>query len=211
MRGTLLIAGFLIAAIGAGCSGTLSRNKAVARGPVFEDLRISSAPDESEEEVVMRPGDAIPIKPGDVIAINFKQPGGRELQFVGKIRDDGTVTLLSNKVFIAAGRTARQFEMEVYASYGPKLYSIAVTDPAPIIVFGEIKSPGKRPFTGPTTVLKAIESAGGFTDRANQRTVKLIRADGQQLLVNCVKVRKEAQLDVPVFPNDRIFVPGQLW
>jgi hypothetical protein len=203
MRGMLLIAGFLIAAIGAGCSGTLSRNKAVASGPVFEDLRFSLAPDESEGEVVMRLRDPI--------VINYKQPGGPELPFVGKIRDDGTVTLLSNKVFIAAGKTAREFAKEVYYSYGGKLYPIAVTDPAPFFVGGEVEAPGKRHYSGAITVLEAIESAGGFTERANQRKVKLIRADGQQLLVNCVKVRKEAQLDVPVFPNDQIFVPGRLW
>ena len=204
MRGMLLIAGFLIAAIGAGCSGTLSRNKAVARGPVFEDLHISFALDEIEEDLEK-------MRPGDEISINIAIRDGPELPFVGKIRDEGTVTLLSNKVFIAAGKTAREFAKEVYYSYGSKLYPIAVTDPAPFFVGGEVEAPGKQPYSGEITVLKAIESAGGFTERANQRKVKLIRADGQQLLVNCVKVRKEAQLDVPVFPNDRIFVPGRLW
>jgi len=207
MRGMLIIAGLLIVAVvGAGCGGTLSTNKeAVASGPVYADLPPStSAPDNPEVDLEK-------MRPGDEIVITFMQPNRRELPLIGKIQDDGTVTLLSNKVFIAAGKTVRGLEIEVANSYGPKLYAITVTDPAPVFVSGEVKSPGKRPFTGAITVLKAIESAGGFTERASQRRVKLIRSDGTQLVVNCVKARREPQLDVPVFPNDRIFIPGRLW
>jgi protein involved in polysaccharide export with SLBB domain len=205
MREMLLIAGLLIIVIGPGCSGTLSRNKeGVASGPVFAELPNLKSGLVETEEFVMRPGDEI--------AITFMQPDGRELPFTSKIRDDGTVTLLlSNKVFIAAGKTAREFEKEVSNQYGPKLFPIAMTDPAPIEVIGEVKAPGRQPFTGVTTVLKAIASAGGFTEHASQRRVKLIRSDGTQLLVNCIRARREAQLDMPVFPNDRIFVPGRLW
>jgi hypothetical protein len=119
MRGMLLIAGMLIAAVvGSGCGGTLSRNKeAVASEPVFADLPPSTSEQhEMEEEFVMRPGDEI--------VIHFAQPGGKDLPIVGKIWEDGTVTLLSNKVFMAAGKTAREFEKEVYSQYGPKLYPI---------------------------------------------------------------------------------------
>ena len=120
MRGMLFVAELLtIAFVGAGCGGTLSRNKEpVASGPVFADLPPStSATDNPEVELEK-------MRPGDVIAITFRQPDGKELPFTGKIRDDGTVTLLSNKVFIAAGKTAREFEKEVSNHYGPKLFPI---------------------------------------------------------------------------------------
>jgi protein involved in polysaccharide export with SLBB domain len=152
MRGILFIAGLLmVAVVGFGCDGTLSRNKeAVASEPVFADLPPStSAPDNPEVNLET-------IRPGNVIAINFR------------------------------------------------------TVPAPIEVNGAVEAPGKLPFTTGMTVLKAIESAGGFTEGASQRRVRLIRADGRQLLVNCIEARREAQLDVPVFPNDRIIVPGRL-
>lgn len=115
MREMPLIAGFLIVAvIGPGCSGTRSRNKA----PVFADLPPStSAPDNIDVDLEK-------MRPGDVIVITFAQPDGKNLPFSSKIRDDGTVTLLSNKVFIAAGKTAREFEKEVSNHYGPKLYPI---------------------------------------------------------------------------------------
>jgi hypothetical protein len=120
MRETLFIAGLLIiAVVGPGCSSTLSRNKeAVVSEPVFADLPPStSAPDNAEVELDK-------MRPGDQIVINFMQPGGRELSVTGKIQNDGTVSLLSNKVFIAGGKTAREFEKEVANHYGPKLYPI---------------------------------------------------------------------------------------
>ena len=206
MRGMPFVAELLtVAVVGLGCSGTLSRNKeAVASGPIFADLPPpTSAPDNPEVDFEK-------MRPGDEIVINFTRPEGTELPFIGRIRDDGTVTLLS-KVFIAVGKTTREFEREVANYYGPEHYQATVSDPAPIIVFGKVKAPGKRPFTGLTTVLKAIESAGGFTERANQRRVKLIRTDGELLLVNCVEAQIDARLDVPVYPGDRIFVAGRLW
>jgi hypothetical protein len=113
------IAGFLIAVVvGLGCGAPLSRNKEVASDPVFAELPPStSAPDNPEVGLEK-------IRPGDQIVINFTQPDGKELPFTGKIQDNGTVTLLSNKVFIAAGKTAREFEKEVANHYGPKLYPI---------------------------------------------------------------------------------------
>jgi hypothetical protein len=119
MRGMLFIAGLLIVAVvGLGCSA-LSRNKeVVASEPVFTDLPPStSAPDNPRVELEK-------MRPGDQIVINFTQPDGKELPFTGKIQDDGTVTLLSNKVFIAAGKTAREFENDVSDHYGPKVYPI---------------------------------------------------------------------------------------
>jgi protein involved in polysaccharide export with SLBB domain len=196
----------IVVVVGLGCSSRLSRNKeALLSERVFADLPAStSAPDNPAVDFKK-------MRPGDEIVINFTRPDGTELPFGGIIRDDGTVTLLSNKVFIAAEKTTRDFEKEIANFYGPKLYLIPVAAPAPIEVSGEVEAPGKCPFSAGMTVLKAIESAGGNTERANLRKVKLIRGDGRQFLVNCVQARREAQLDVPVFPDDRIIVPGRFW
>jgi protein involved in polysaccharide export with SLBB domain len=198
MRWVTIIAGLLTATIlASGCRSIRSKDKeVVASGTVYTDLRISPASDESGEQIVMRPGDEI--------VINFAQPSGREIPFIGKIQNDGTVTLLSNKVFIAAGKTAPEFQKEVSNYYGSNFCPITVTDPAPILVFGEVKAPGKRPFSGALTVLKAIESTGGFTKRANPRHVKLVRSDGRQYVVNCINAR----MDLQVYPDDRIVVPS---
>jgi polysaccharide export outer membrane protein len=208
MRWLPLIAGsVIVTVVGGGC--ILSKDtKTAANGLVFANLPASTASSPSATEIEEQ---VEKMQSGDEIVINFTQPGAPDLNFVGSIRDDGTVTLLSNKVFTAAGKTMREFEKEVSKHYGPELFPITVTDPAPIIILGEVKAPGKRPLSGALTVLKAIESAGGFTERASQRGVKLIRADGRQIIVNCVEARRESQLDVQVYPSDRIIVPGRLW
>src|SRR5262245_37493770 len=108
MRRILFFAGFLIVAVvGPGC-GTLSRNNEA----VFADLPPSTSETDHPEV------DREKMRPEDVIVIHFMRPDWRELPFTGKIREDGTVTLLSNKVFIAAGKTVRDFEKEVANHYG---------------------------------------------------------------------------------------------
>lgn len=115
MRWILFITGILIlAVVGPGCSGALSRNQA----PAFADLPPSTS-DTDNLEV-----DRQKMRPGDLIVITFAQPDAKNLPFSSKILDDGTVTLLSNEVFIAAGKTVRDFEKEVANRYGPRLYPI---------------------------------------------------------------------------------------
>ena len=54
-------------------------------------------------------------------------------------------------------------------------------------VNGEVRSPARQIYNSRITVLKAIASAGGFTDFANKKKVKLTRVDGRTQTVNCVK------------------------
>jgi protein involved in polysaccharide export with SLBB domain len=56
------------------------------------------------------------------------------------------------------------------------------------------------------TVLKAIDSANGFTDYARKSKVILTRADGQVVYVDCLKAGRRSELDPEVLPGDRIFV-----
>ena len=60
-------------------------------------------------------------------------------------------------------------------------------------------------------MLKAIASAGGFTDFANKKKVKLTRVDGRTQTVNCVKALDNPSLDLEVYPGDKIHVPRRLW
>jgi polysaccharide export outer membrane protein len=190
-----------VALVGFGCGGSLSRHKEVVTcEPVFADLRTPSTREQEAQDFEK-------IRSGDIISINFNGPRAPELMFVATVRNDGTVTLLSNKVFTAVGKTMHEFEREVYSYYGPRFSRLVSTDPAPFMVAGEVKEPGKRPFLGQLTILQAIEMAGGFTDDASKRHVFLIRADGREYVIDCVHAQRDRRLDVPVYPNDRIFVP----
>ena len=78
-------------------------------------------------------------------------------------------------------------------------------------VGGEVKNQGRISYIGPITVLKAIQSAGDFTDFAQRKRVKLTRLNGKTETINCIKAREDPRLDLPVFPGDTIHVPRRIF
>lgn len=75
-----------------------------------------------------------------------------------------------------------------------------------ISVGGEVRTTGSFAFEGGMTVLKAINRAGGFTEYADRRKVRITRVNGQQIMVDCKSALKKPELDVPLYPGDRIEV-----
>ena len=75
-------------------------------------------------------------------------------------------------------------------------------------VGGQVRQPGRQVYLGATTVSKAIQCAGDFTDFADGTRVKLVRASGEVLEVNCLKLHSP---DPPVYPGDKINVPQRSW
>lgn len=131
------------------------------------------------------------------------------------IMDDGTITMPDIGKVQAAGRTAGELQNEIHDRYVPDYYKhITVTVSTGDRVYyvrGEVKNPGRQLYVGETTVTKAITSAGDFTDFANHRNVVLIRANGQQIKVNCNKVLSGEETDPPVYPGDQIVVHKSIW
>lgn len=75
-----------------------------------------------------------------------------------------------------------------------------------VSVGGEVRTTGSFAFEGGMTVLKAINRAGGFTEYADRRKVRITRVNGQQIMVDCKMALKKPDLDVPLYPGDRIEV-----
>jgi polysaccharide biosynthesis/export protein len=68
-------------------------------------------------------------------------------------------------------------------------------------VQGQVKSAGRFPYEDNMTVLMAVTTAGGFTDKASPRSTHLIREkDGK-------KSKVKIGLDDPIQPGDVIVVP----
>jgi protein involved in polysaccharide export with SLBB domain len=57
------------------------------------------------------------------------------------------------------------------------------------------------------TVLRAIDTAQGFTDFARKTSIEVRRVDGRTEFVNWKKARANPKLDLPIYPNDHIIVP----
>jgi polysaccharide export outer membrane protein len=131
------------------------------------------------------------------------------------IKEDGTITLPDIGPVQAAGKTAGQLQSEIHDQYVPRLYrhlTVTVsTGDRVYYVRGEVKGAGRQLYVGETTVTRALASAGDFTDFANHKNVLLIRANGQQIKVNCDKVMDGKEQDPAVYPGDQIVVKRRIF
>jgi polysaccharide export outer membrane protein len=148
---------------------------------------------------------------GDLVTVIFSDLPTPTTPFEERVKDDGTITLLHNQTFQVAGKSRRAVEQEIHDRYVPAYYVHLTATVKPqerfYYVGGEVKRPSRQPHPGEITVLKAIASAEGFTDFANKRKVRLTRANGRTVIVDCEAALENPQLDLPVYPGDNIVVP----
>ncbi|MCX6896809.1 MAG: polysaccharide biosynthesis/export family protein [Verrucomicrobia bacterium] len=173
----------------------------------------NETPDRSGAPAAGKTSEALNV--GDLVTVVFSDTPTPTLPFEERVKDDGTITLLLNQTFQVAGKTRSAVEREVRARYVPAYFVNLTVTVKPqeryFYVNGEVKTPSRQPHPGELTVLKAIASAQGFTDFANKKKVRLTRADGHTVIVNCEKALKDAQLDLPVYPGDKVDVPRSIW
>jgi protein involved in polysaccharide export with SLBB domain len=152
------------------------------------------------------------IRIGDSISVAFADlpPAVVIQESRMRIGEDGKITLHLNQTVHAAGKTARQLEQEIRSLYVPKYYNyMTVTvksDERWYFVGGEVKNANRQVYWGPITVLRAIDTAGGFTDFASRSDIELTRQDGKKIKINYRKALKDPKLDPEVYPNDQIYV-----
>jgi polysaccharide export outer membrane protein len=162
------------------------------------------------------PGSEI-VHEGQAVTVEFSDTPTPILPQVVKVGEDGAVTLPQNQTFTFAGKTRGALIKEVHDRYVPRFYQYLTVNikweqmTLFYYVDGEVKAPARQTYIERTTVLKAIASAGGFTDFAKKKGVKLTRLDGRNYVVNCVKARIDPNLDLEVYPGDKIFVPRKLF
>ena len=149
-------------------------------------------------------------RPGDKIEIDFADTQGIPSTWPQTVREDGTITLPLNQTVVAAGKRKGELEQEIHQLYVPRiLRRLTVNvrgEDRTYFVRGEVKSPGQRPHTGSITALKAVSAAGDFTDFANRKKIEVIRANGEKLMLNGVEALQDPSRDVPVYPNDTVYV-----
>jgi len=152
------------------------------------------------------------LRNGDALVINFAGVTDPPAGVQDRIREDGKITLTFVGDVLAAGKTRAELQKEITDLYVPKFFTrlnVTVnTDIRYIYVSGEVKIESRHVYMGGMTVLKAVATAGGFTDFARTKKVQLIRAGASKpIIINCEKARQNSALDLPVYPDDRIFVP----
>jgi protein involved in polysaccharide export with SLBB domain len=159
------------------------------------------------------PNGATPVvlRVGELLTVTFSDLVIPVVPFEGRIKEDGTITLILNQTFVAAGKSIVDLEKEIRERYVPKLFvnltaTVRVHDRF-FYVDGQVKQPSRQEYRSDITVLGAIAAAGGGTDFANLKKVQIIRADNQKITVDCKKAKDNPELDLPIYPNDRVMVP----
>jgi polysaccharide export outer membrane protein len=154
------------------------------------------------------------IQPGDRLTIEFSDVNPSPPGTIQVVRDDGTITLPLSLEVKAAGKLKGELQKEIKDLYVPRYFRRLTvnikTDDRFFFVGGEVRLPARQAYIGQMTVLKAVQSAGDFTDFANRKNVKIIRQNGRVDTENCIKARKNPKLDLPVFPGDIVHVERRI-
>lgn len=84
--------------------------------------------------------------------------------------------------------------------------TVEVLNYRPFYIYGQVNKPGSYPYVSGMTVRQAIILGGGFTKRAREEPVLIIRYDETGSLVEF-----EEDLNAPVLPGDTIEVDRRLF
>ena len=163
----------------------------------------SRKPEPRATETRLRVGDQLTIRldtgstqPQQPLDIVVDGNGEISLPLVGRIK--------------AAGAALSELGERIQASYVPRYYVHCTATVLATLRFfyvgGEVRAPSRYNWSEDVTLLKAINTAGGFTDYANRRKVEVARDKGKQTY-DCEELRQHPDKDVPIQPGDSIYVP----
>lgn len=164
------------------------------------------------QDAVLRPGDQIEIRLGGVPPEEISQVSGQY-----QVDGQGFVNMPHIGKVKAANVTQADLQNAIEGAYrSQQIYSnptitVNVASAARFVnIGGDVKAPQRVPFTPDLTLLGAINAAGGFTEYANQKQVRLLR-DGNVTVYNVLEIRKDPSKDPRLKPGDTIEVPQSFW
>jgi polysaccharide export outer membrane protein len=153
----------------------------------------------------------------DVVVLSFTL--SPEFDQTLTVQPDGYVALKDAHPVLAQGLTLEEFHGAVERAYTGYLHDpqVAVAlkefEHPYFVAGGEVSKPGKYELRADTTVLEAVEIAGGFTHEARHSQVLLFRRVNDDVVeasvFNLKKMLQEKNLgEVPQLrPGDLVFVP----
>jgi len=154
------------------------------------------------------------IRAEDRIVIVFNDvpsvAGGSQLAFDGAVPDDGTIALPYNKSVSVKGRTTTEVQQAIKPLYVPSIWltlsPVVRIQERYFFVYGEVRQSGRFTYTQDLTVLKAIATAGGFTDFADRTEIELTIFNGKKHTINGKVAEKNPAYDLKVLPGEKVHV-----
>ena len=142
------------------------------------------------------------LGPSDLIKIHVF--GEKELSLEVRLTDAGTFTYPFLGEVDARGLTISQLRSRLAQGLigdyliSPKI-TVTIAEYRNFYINGEVKKPGGYPFLPGLTVRKAIALAGGFTERAAKKNIRVIHDDNSFS-------EKKIDLAAEVLPGDIVTV-----
>lgn len=148
------------------------------------------------------------LGPGDRLGINvFNNP---DLSGEFQIDGQGRISMPLLGQVAAANLTVGELQnllIQKFDSFivDPRV-TVEVLNYRPFYIYGQVNKPGSYPYVSGITVRQAVAIAGGFTRRADEDSVLVIRYDetGE-------RVEVESPIDAPILPGDTIEVERRLF
>ncbi len=152
------------------------------------------------------------VGPEDVIEIKV----WREVELSGMyaIRPDGKITLPLAGELDSAGKTLDEIKEDVVKAYSKFIQRPEVTvslrqvGSRKYYLVGEVLRPGVYPLVVPTTILEALNGAGGFREFASKKKIIILRGD-KKIKFNYTEVISGRKMDqnIRLESGDHVFVP----
>jgi polysaccharide export outer membrane protein len=157
------------------------------------------------------------IGPEDVLSINFWRDADMTREEI-PVRPDGRITLPLLGDITAAGLTPEQLKkvIEEAASKYQKDPTVTVAvrqiNSRKVFITGNVTNPNTFPLTGPRTVAQIIALAGGLTEYADKKNIRIMRTqNGQQVShrfnYSDFSKGKNLEQNILLKPGDVIIVP----
>lgn len=164
---------------------------------------------ESENQYVIRPGDEIEI-------LVWEQPSFNTLTTVSRL---GTIAIPLVGEISVAGLTQAELKRDLEGKLAEYIrdeinltISIRNTDTLIVSVLGMVENPDNYPVIDQTSIFRILSTAGGTTEDANLKKVKLYRLAGPEdyVTLDLFEYLETGQMNssaILVRPGDIIYVP----
>lgn len=152
------------------------------------------------------------LRPGDQIQVRLDTGSGQgqtPQSLDVTVDENGEIGLPLVGRIKAAKLTQSELAETIQANYVPRYYvrctATVLVSQRFFYITGEVRAPGRFLWSDDITLLKAISTAGGFTDYANRGKVELARGKDRQVY-NCEDLQRNPGKDPLIRPGDTITV-----
>jgi polysaccharide export outer membrane protein len=120
---------------------------------------------------------------GDVVRVLVYNQESLSTEYT--VGDNGTISIPTLGEIRARALTAQELQKVIFDGLNNGVLvnpgvSVQLAQYRPFYIVGEVAKPGQYPFTPGLNVLGAVAVAGGFTIRADQRQMTVVRTQGNR-------------------------------